>query len=57
MDSHSLAVEVPNGEYPCRLQAEVDDVPAFGASMVLKIQCNVAADQRTWGALKDIYRP
>ena len=49
--------QVPNGEYPYRLVAQVDGATVYDSSLVLRIQCNVASDERTWGALKSLYRP
>jgi flagellar hook assembly protein FlgD len=50
-------LRVPNGEYPYRLVAQAGGTTVFDSSLVLRIQCDVAADERTWGALKTLYRP
>ena len=49
--------DVPDGQYPYRLVAQVDGATAFDSTLVLHVQCNVAAGERTWGALKGSYRP
>jgi flagellar hook assembly protein FlgD len=50
-------LRVPNGQYPYRLVVQIGGATVFDASLVLQVLCDVAADERTWGALKSRYRP
>lgn len=50
-------LRVPNGQYPYRLVARIGGATVYDSSLVLEVQCDVAADERTWGAMKSIYRP
>jgi len=47
----------PNGEYAYRIVAQVDGATVYDSSLMLHVLCNVAAEQGTWGALKDLYGP